>query len=197
MIKVKDYKAFHGVMKVTPKSMIVPTFELEADWLYIPDKKVWIANDVEYSEEICTVVRDDSEVLQFEVRLLRDDNRNLQDLCNKNEKLIKVLYEGIVRLITRLERYSTAFKERIRVMAGFIAKQPNGLYCRFSTVTDCPTDWNMTAEDYIELCKQNAEIEAKKVLEKYIQPFDSVKNSFLPTNMTKSEYEQFLKDVSN
>ena len=82
-------------------------------------------------------------------------------------------------------------------MAGFIAKQPNGLYCRFSTVTDCPTDWNMTAEDYIELCKQNAEIEAKKVLEKYIQPFDSVKNSFLPTNMTKSEYEQFLKDGSN
>ncbi len=60
MIKVKEYKAFHGVMKVTPKGMIVPTFELEADWLYIPDKKVWIANDVEYSEEICTVVRDDT-----------------------------------------------------------------------------------------------------------------------------------------
>lgn len=23
-------------------------------------------------------------------------------------------------------------------MAGFVSKQPNGLYCRFSTVTDCP-----------------------------------------------------------
>ena len=29
-------------------------------------------------------------------------------------------------------------------MAGFISKQPNGLYCRFSSVTDCPTAWNMT-----------------------------------------------------
>lgn len=25
-------------------------------------------------------------------------------------------------------------------MAGFISKQPNGLYCRFSTVVDCPTE---------------------------------------------------------
>lgn len=24
-------------------------------------------------------------------------------------------------------------------MAGFVSKQPNGLYCRFSSVTDCPT----------------------------------------------------------
>ena len=60
MIKVEGYKAFHGVMKVTPKGMIVPAFELEADLLYLPDKKVWIANGVEYSEEICTVVRDDA-----------------------------------------------------------------------------------------------------------------------------------------
>lgn len=42
-------------------------------------------------------------------------------------------------------------------MAGFISKQPNGLYCRFSTVVDCPTDWNMTEEDYVELYKQKAE----------------------------------------
>lgn len=26
-------------------------------------------------------------------------------------------------------------------MAGFIVKQPNGLYCRFSTVVDCPTHY--------------------------------------------------------
>ena len=31
-------------------------------------------------------------------------------------------------------------------MAGFVSKQPNGLYCRFSSVTDCPTAWNMTRE---------------------------------------------------
>ena len=33
-------------------------------------------------------------------------------------------------------------------MAGFISKQPNGLYCRFSSVTDCPTAWNMTKEEF-------------------------------------------------
>ena len=63
MINVEGYKAFHGIMKITPKGMIVPEFNLEADWLYLPDKKVWIANGVEYSEVICTVVSDDAEKL--------------------------------------------------------------------------------------------------------------------------------------
>ena len=58
MLTVDKYKAFHGIMRITPRSMIVPTFELEADWLYNPDKKVWIADNVEYSEDICTVVSD-------------------------------------------------------------------------------------------------------------------------------------------
>ena len=34
-------------------------------------------------------------------------------------------------------------------MGAFIAKQPNGKYCRFSTIVDCPTHINMTKEDYI------------------------------------------------
>lgn len=82
-------------------------------------------------------------------------------------------------------------------MAGFIAKQPNGLYCRFSTVVDCPTDWNMTAEDYIELCKQRAEEEAKDVLENYLKPFEMVEDYFIPNNMTEEEFEHFLEEVSN
>ena len=61
MLTIKNYKAFHGIMNITLRGMIVPTFELESDWLYNPDKKVWIADDVEYSEDICTVVSDDSE----------------------------------------------------------------------------------------------------------------------------------------
>lgn len=51
--------AFHGVIKITPRGMLVPSFELEADWLYNPDKKVYIADGVEYSEEICVIVSDD------------------------------------------------------------------------------------------------------------------------------------------
>lgn len=82
-------------------------------------------------------------------------------------------------------------------MAGFVAKQPNGLYCRFSTVVDCPTDWNMTAEDYIELCKRKAEKEAKEVLEGYLQPFEMVKERFYPNNMTEEAFESFLIDVGD
>ena len=46
-------------------------------------------------------------------------------------------------------------------MAGFVSKQPNEFYCRFSIVTDSPTAWNMTREDYINMIMQ----EAKEVVE--------------------------------
>lgn len=81
-------------------------------------------------------------------------------------------------------------------MGAFISKQPNGLYCRFSTVVDCPTDWNMTEEDYIELCKQRAEEEARDVLANHLKPFEWVKEHYYPNNMTKEEFEQFIKDVT-
>ena len=58
MIKVKDYKAFHGIMKITPKGMIVPEFELEADWLYKPESDCWCNNETEFDSAICIVVSD-------------------------------------------------------------------------------------------------------------------------------------------
>lgn len=81
-------------------------------------------------------------------------------------------------------------------MAGFIAKQPNGLYCRFSPVVGCPTNWNMTEEEYIELCKQNAEEEARETLKRHLKPFEEVKDRFYPANMTQAEFLDFLIDVS-
>ena len=80
-------------------------------------------------------------------------------------------------------------------MGAFICKQPNGLYCRFSTVVDCPTDWNMTAEDYIEMCAEKAREEAKHTLEAYLRPFSWVSDFFLPNNMTEEEFERFLKET--
>lgn len=77
----------------------------------------------------------------------------------------------------------------------FIAKQPNGLYCKFSTIVDCPTYWNMTEDDYVELCKERAEEEARDVLANYLQPFEMVKSRFSPNNMTEEEFEQFLESV--
>ena len=81
-------------------------------------------------------------------------------------------------------------------MGSFIAKQPNGLFCRFSTVVDCPTDWNMTEDDYIQYCKERAETEARKVLKDCIQDFNMVKKYFLPNNMTEEEFEKFLEDCN-
>lgn len=50
----------------------------------------------------------------------------------------------------------------------FIARQPNGLLCRHSSVVDCVTDYNMTEKEYIELhvqmAKEEAEHRAKIIL---------------------------------
>ena len=80
-------------------------------------------------------------------------------------------------------------------MAGFISKQPNGLYCRFSTVTDCPTAWNMTREDYINMKMQEAKEDAEDVLDNYLKPFDMVVDMYYPNNMTKEECDKFLEET--
>lgn len=80
-------------------------------------------------------------------------------------------------------------------MAGFIAKQPNGLYCRFSSVTDCLTDWNMTEEDYIEICAERVREEAKFVLEHNLRPFEIVIERFYPVNMSVEKFNIILRDM--
>ena len=81
-------------------------------------------------------------------------------------------------------------------MGAFIAKQPNGLYCRFSSVVACPTAWNMTEEDVLELYAQDAREHAKRILENHLHPFDDVKEYFRPYNMTEEEFEDFLQATS-
>ncbi len=80
-------------------------------------------------------------------------------------------------------------------MAGFVVRQPNGLLCRFSTVVDCPTNYNMTDEDYIELCKEKAAAEARDVLENYIKPFSWLEDYFYPNNMSEEEFKEILKEM--
>lgn len=88
-------------------------------------------------------------------------------------------------------------------MAGIIAKQPNGLYCRVSTVVDAPINWNMTKQDYIDLCVEKAVKKAKReaedVLENYCYDFDYALSRIYhgeDTFMTDDEYEQFIKDCN-
>lgn len=80
-------------------------------------------------------------------------------------------------------------------MGAFIARQPNGLLCRFSTVVDCVTDYNMTEEEYIELCAERARKEARDILENHIHPFDLVKKYTQFQNITRKKWSKMLKEM--
>ena len=84
-------------------------------------------------------------------------------------------------------------------MGAYIARQPNGLLCRFSTVVDCPTDDNMTDEDYIELCAERARDEAKRNLmnPNFVRPFEYVKEDFYPSNMSVDKFREWLRFVGD
>lgn len=81
----------------------------------------------------------------------------------------------------------------------FIARKPNGLLCRHSSVVDCVTDYNMTDEECINLqvqrAKEQAERDTRTILEKYLQGIEEVKENFIPSNMSKKEFNKLLKDM--
>lgn len=75
-------------------------------------------------------------------------------------------------------------------MGSFICRQPNGLLCRFSTVTDTVTHYNMTDEEYIQMKMEEAKKEAQKVIDNYLKPFELIDDYFIPNNMTEEDFEQ-------
>lgn len=83
-------------------------------------------------------------------------------------------------------------------MSGFIAKQPNGFYCRFSTVVDCPTHWNMTREDYLNNVTGTVRYrdEGEIILRDHLQPFSEVIERFVPNNMTQKEFDELVRLMS-
>ena len=52
---------------------------------------------------------------------------------------------------------------------------------------------NMTDEEYIEMCAQKAREEAQETLKHSLRPFEEVKASFVPTNMSRDEFNRILK----
>ena len=88
----------------------------------------------------------------------------------------------------------------------FIAKQPNGKYCRFSTIIDCPTHINMTKEDYLEYRIKTAIEEIKDEVDKMfddryphprIYDIEEVKEQFHPNVMTVSQFSAVLKKMED
>ncbi len=80
-------------------------------------------------------------------------------------------------------------------MGAFVTRQPNGLLCRFSSIVDCPTHYNMTDEEYIEMCAERAREEARDVLENYLKPFEWVSDYFRANIMTQEEFEKALQEM--
>lgn len=81
-------------------------------------------------------------------------------------------------------------------MGAYIAKQPNGLYCRFSTVTDTVTTWNMTEQEYIDMYVADAIERAKEILAKP-KVFECIKDDFRPYNNTIDEFDDMLKSMGD
>ncbi len=80
-------------------------------------------------------------------------------------------------------------------MGAFVTRQPNGLLCRFSSIVDCPTHYNMTDEEYIEMCAERAREEARDVLENHLKPFEWVSDYFRANNMTQEEFKKALQEM--
>ncbi|MBD5362722.1 MAG: hypothetical protein HDR79_07740 [Bacteroides sp.] len=62
-------------------------------------------------------------------------------------------------------------------MGAFIARQPNGLLCRWSSVVDNITHYNMTEEEYIEYRAEEAREKARWELEntpRFIHSFSEI-----------------------
>lgn len=85
-------------------------------------------------------------------------------------------------------------------MGSFIAQQPNGLYCRFSTIVGTVTHYNMTKDDYIEVCKdrlgkKRGEEESNDILKNYLHHFNDVLERFIPNNDSVEEFNIRLKEM--
>ena len=82
-------------------------------------------------------------------------------------------------------------------MGAFIARQPNGLLCRFSSVVDTLTHYNMTEEEFIEYYVEKAREDAKWLLEHNVKPFNRVIEEFRPINASVEEFNAYLREMGS
>lgn len=84
-------------------------------------------------------------------------------------------------------------------MGAFLARQPNGLLCRFSTVVDTVTDWNMTKDDYevIRMCGGKKYVDDWLNMPGWVEPFSKVIDSWQPMNNTFEEFVEILREMGD
>lgn len=74
-----------------------------------------------------------------------------------------------------------------------IAKQPNGLYCRYSNVVETITHYNMTKEEYIQIKMEEAKKNAEEVLKDYLHPYEMIKERITTFNETEKSINELIK----
>lgn len=80
-------------------------------------------------------------------------------------------------------------------MGAYIARQPNGLICRFSSITDTVTDYNLTEQEYIDMCRRQAADEAIYEIRHAMHPYEDVISDFVPRNMTVAEFSKIRGEM--
>ena len=82
-------------------------------------------------------------------------------------------------------------------MSAFICKQPNGKYCRFSTILETVTNINMTEDEYIAYRVVIAMKDAREELNNHLKPFEEVKKQFYPEYDTVEDFNEYLKEMGD
>lgn len=82
-------------------------------------------------------------------------------------------------------------------MARYIARQPNGLLCMFSTLVDCVIYYDMTEEEYVEFCAREASEEARYNLSRdgFIKPYSRIISDTLFNNTTEEQFKELRKKM--
>lgn len=81
-------------------------------------------------------------------------------------------------------------------MSTFISTQPNGLFCSFSIDANCPVAWNMTREEYIQMCINEAKKEAGDKLDNCYCSHAELTEHFKTNNMTRGGFIQICANVA-
>ena len=74
----------------------------------------------------------------------------------------------------------------------FVSRQPNGLLCRFSSSEGTITHYNMTEEEYVAVCMQEAGESAKDVVRNGLVPFCSMKQRMRGSGMAGETVDAML-----
>lgn len=85
-------------------------------------------------------------------------------------------------------------------MPGMISKQPNGLYCRISTIVEAPTRWDMTKEGLRELLVLHGSLDSpdqtiEDWLSKWEVTFEEAIKQIGDLNLTREEIRKWLVSV--